>query len=82
MRKAEPEPEGSQNTPRMVERLSERELEILRLVDAGLTNQEIAVRLVITLGTTKWHLNNIFGKLGVDNRIRAAIRGRELGILK
>lgn len=69
-------------TPGMVERLSKRELEILRLVDAGLTNQEIAVKLVITLGTTKWHLNNIFGKLGVDNRIRAAIRGRELGVLK
>lgn len=69
-------------TPGMVECLSKRELEILRLVDAGLTNQEIAVNLVITLGTTKWHLNNIFGKLGVANRVRAAIRGRELGILK
>jgi LuxR family maltose regulon positive regulatory protein len=51
-------------------------------VGAGLTNQEIAVKLVITLGTTKWHLNNIYGKLGVDNRVRAVKRGRELGILK
>jgi LuxR family maltose regulon positive regulatory protein len=78
--------EGSAGTsdkiPALIERLSERELEILRLVGAGLTNQEIAVKLVITLGTTKWHLNNIYGKLGVDNRVRAVTRGRELGILK
>jgi LuxR family maltose regulon positive regulatory protein len=66
----------------LAEPLSKRELEILRLVDAGLTNQEIAVKLLITLGTTKWHLNNIFGKLGVDNRVRAVKRGRELGVLK
>jgi len=70
-----------EQTAGIVERLSKRELEILRLVDAGFTNQEIAVKLVITLGTTKWHLNNIFGKLGVDNRLRAVHRSRELGIL-
>lgn len=72
----------SDKNPALIERLSKRELEILRLVDAGLTNQEIAVKLIITLGTTKWHLNNIFGKLGVDNRVRAVKRGRELGFLK
>lgn len=72
---------ASERTTGIVERLSKRELEILRLVDAGLTNQEIAVKLVITLGTTKWHLNNIFAKLGVDNRLRAVHRSRELGIL-
>ena len=82
IQKEESKSKKRDKTPEIVERLSERELEILRLVDAGLTNQEIAVQLVITLGTTKWHLNNIFGKLGVDNRVRAAVRGRELGVLK
>jgi LuxR family transcriptional regulator, maltose regulon positive regulatory protein len=65
----------------LLEPLSERELEILRLAAEGLTNQEIADRLVLAVGTVKRHTNNIFGKLGVRNRTQAARRARDLGLL-
>ncbi|NIV36916.1 MAG: hypothetical protein GWN58_48015 [Anaerolineae bacterium] len=64
-----------------VEALSERELEVLRWIAAGLSNREIAAELVITVGTTKWHINNIFGKLQVRRRTEAVARARELGLL-
>jgi LuxR family maltose regulon positive regulatory protein len=62
-------------------RLSQRELEVLRLLADGLTNSEIAQRLVVTSGTVKWHLNNIFGKLDVHNRTQAVARAREYDLL-
>ncbi len=65
----------------LVEPLSERELEIVRLVAAGDSNREIAARLFITEGTVKNHVTNILGKLGVRDRTQAAIRARELGLL-
>ncbi len=65
----------------MVEPLSERELEVLSLVALGLSNQEIADRLIVTVPTVKKHLSNIFGKLGVTNRTLATAKGREMGIL-
>jgi LuxR family maltose regulon positive regulatory protein len=63
------------------ELLTERELEVLRLVAAGTSNRAIAARLTVTLGTVKKHLNNIFGKLGVQSRTQALARARELGLL-
>jgi LuxR family transcriptional regulator, maltose regulon positive regulatory protein len=65
----------------LVEPLSERELEVLRLIAAGHSNQEIAHDLIIAVGTVKRHVHSIFGKLGVSNRLEAVIRARELGIL-
>ncbi len=65
----------------LVEPLSERELELLQLIAAGMSNQEIAETLVVTVGTVKWHLNNIYGKLGVRSRTQAVARARELGLL-
>ncbi|MEZ4869504.1 MAG: LuxR C-terminal-related transcriptional regulator [Caldilineaceae bacterium] len=65
----------------LVEPLSERELEILRLVAAGLSNRQLADNLIVTVGTVKKHLNNIYGKLGVASRTQAIARGRELGLL-
>ncbi len=65
----------------LVEPLGERELEILRLAAAGLSNHDISDRLYITTGTVKWHLNNLFGKLGVSSRTQAAARARELGLI-
>jgi predicted ATPase/DNA-binding NarL/FixJ family response regulator len=63
------------------ETMSERELEVLKLAAAGLSNREIAERLFVTVGTVKKHLNNIFGKLGVERRTQAVIRARELNLL-
>lgn len=63
------------------ERLSERELEVLRLIARGATNQEIADQLVITVGTVKSHINHVLGKLDAHNRTEAVARARGLGLL-
>jgi LuxR family maltose regulon positive regulatory protein len=65
----------------LVDPLSERELELLRLVAAGYSNQEIAEKLFLAIGTVKKHLNNIFGKLGASSRTQAIVRARELDLL-
>lgn len=65
----------------LLEPLSERELEVLQLLGKGLTNQQIADRLFIVVGTVKKHTNNIYGKLGVNNRTQAVARARELNLL-
>ncbi len=62
----------------LVEPLSERELQVLRLIAAGLSNQEIAGRLVVTVSTVKTHINNIYSKMGVQNRIQAVSCARAL----
>jgi LuxR family maltose regulon positive regulatory protein len=61
--------------------LSERELEVLRLMAAGCSNQQIANELVIALGTAKRHAANIFEKLDVRNRTEAVARARQLALL-
>ena len=63
------------------ESLTNRELEVLPLLASGLTNQEIARRLVISPGTVKHHVRHIVSKLGVSDRIQAAVRAVELGLL-
>jgi LuxR family maltose regulon positive regulatory protein len=65
----------------LVELLSERELEVLRLLVAGLSNREIAGKLVLSLGTVKTHIHNIYGKLDARNRAEAIRRTRELELL-
>ena len=65
--------------PDSPEALTEREMEVLRLMADGLKNQEIADRLVVSLNTVRYHSKNIFGKLGVVNRTAAVSRARELG---
>ena len=65
----------------LVEPLSERELEVLRLIAAGLSNREIAEELYIAVGTVKRHINHIYGKLGVHSRTQALVRARELDCL-
>jgi DNA-binding CsgD family transcriptional regulator len=64
-----------------VELLSAREHEVLRLIDQGLTNQEIATRLTVAQSTVKTHINNIYGKLQVQTRVQAIKRAKELGYL-
>jgi predicted ATPase/DNA-binding CsgD family transcriptional regulator len=61
--------------------LTERELEILGLTAQGLSNREIAEKLVFSVGTVKWYLNQIYGKLHVGSRTQAIARARELRLL-
>ncbi|MGB7540285.1 MAG: LuxR C-terminal-related transcriptional regulator [Anaerolineales bacterium] len=64
------------------EPLSGREIEILRLLAKGLSNAQIAQRLVIALATVKRHIQNIYGKLGVNSRTQAVAEGREKGLIE
>jgi ATP/maltotriose-dependent transcriptional regulator MalT len=61
--------------------LSERELEVLRLISAGRSNPEIAQTLVVATGTVKTHVHNICAKLGVRNRLEAVMRAQELNLV-
>lgn len=65
----------------LIEPLTEREREVLRLIDRGLTNQQIADRLVVSLATVKKHVSNLLLKLGADNRTQALTLAREYGLL-
>ena len=67
-------------TPSLVEPLTGRELDVLRLICEGLPNREIAERLTVTLNTVKKHSSHIYGKLGVSSRAQAIVRARELEI--
>lgn len=69
------------STTTLSESLSERELEILRLVAEGASNKEIASALFIVEGTVKNHLTNILGKLGVSDRTQAAVKAKELRLI-
>jgi DNA-binding NarL/FixJ family response regulator len=61
--------------------LTERELEVLRAVAAGLSNREIADRLVITEGTVKYHVSNIIGKLEVRDRTQAILKAQQMKLI-
>lgn len=68
------------STP-LIEPLTEREIEVLQLVNLGLSNNQIADRLIVTVGTVKRHLNNIFGKLGASSRTQALVQAKQLDLL-
>jgi LuxR family transcriptional regulator, maltose regulon positive regulatory protein len=68
-------------TEPLIETLTGREAEILSLIAAGLSNQEIAERLVLSEGTVKTHTHNLYGKLGVSSRTRAIARAIELKLI-
>lgn len=61
--------------------LSERELDVLRLVSAGLSNREIGNKLGLSEGTVKNYVTSVLQKIGVRDRTQAALRGRELGLI-
>ena len=67
--------------PGLAEPLTDRELEVLRLLAAGRTNQRIAHELVVALDTVKKHVTHILGKLGAANRTEAVARARQLGLI-
>ena len=64
----------------LVELLSEREIEVLRLLISGISNREIAAELFVSLDTVKSHLKHIYGKLGVRGRAQAVARAKELNL--
>ncbi len=74
------EPAPLHSSP-LVEPLTERELEVLRLLVAGLSNHAIAQELIITVGTVKRHVNSIYGKLAVNSRTQAVNRAHSLQLL-
>jgi LuxR family maltose regulon positive regulatory protein len=61
--------------------LSERELDVLRLIATGHSNDEVAQALVVAASTVKWHVKNIYNKLDVHSRVQAVQRARERGLL-
>ena len=80
MRSHHPAPMQSRYEPGS-ERLSMRELEVLRLIASGKTNAEVAQVLVVAVSTVKSHTNSIFGKLQVASRSEAILRAREMHLL-
>jgi len=66
---------------KLIEPLSDRELNILRMIAAGRSNPEIAETLVIAVSTVKSHINNLYGKLGTNRRTEAIAIARELGLI-
>jgi len=73
--------EQSDKQSPLVEPLSQRELEVLELLDAGKSNHQIADELILSIGTVKKHVYNIYSKLGVERRTQAISRSRELGLI-
>jgi DNA-binding NarL/FixJ family response regulator/signal transduction histidine kinase len=61
--------------------LTQRELEVLRLLSQGQTNRQIALKLVVSAATVKVHVEHILAKLGVSDRTQAAVRASETGLL-
>ena len=77
-------PDPGQNAPAVpgiVDPLTSRELEVLRMLAAGRSNQAIARELVVTLDTVKKHVGHVLGKLGAGNRTEAVARARELSLI-
>jgi len=77
----DPTPGATTPAQPLIEPLSEIQLRVLRLVADGLSNRDIADKLAITEGTTKWHLNKIYGKLSVSSRTQAVALARQLMLL-
>jgi LuxR family maltose regulon positive regulatory protein len=73
-------PPSSLSTQPLTEPLTPRELEVLRLICAGLSNRDIAEQLTVTLNTVKKHSSHVYGKLGVSSRAQAIVRARALDL--
>jgi DNA-binding NarL/FixJ family response regulator len=72
---------GGASSEVLPEPLSQREIELLRLIALGSNNKEIGEALFITEGTVKNHITHILGKLGVRDRIQAALKAKEIGLI-
>ena len=83
---AEPEAAAAPPAPRsavseLAEPLSQREQEVLELINQGLANKDIAGKMSVAPATVKAHIRNLYGKLSVGRRTEALARARELGLL-
>jgi len=76
-----PEQAERASTTTAIEELTRREVAILKRLDSGLSNKEIAEAIFISEGTLKWHLHNVYGKLNVKNRSGAMTRARAMGLV-
>ncbi len=80
--KSDPSAPWPPDSPAIIEPLSKREMEVLRLLKTELSGPEIARELMISLSTVRTHTKNIYGKLGVNNRRQAVARAESLGLLQ
>jgi len=71
----------SKLSPRLIDPLSDREVEIVRLIGSGANNREIAETLFLAEGTVKNHVTSILGKLGVRDRTQAALKAKDIGLI-
>jgi predicted ATPase/DNA-binding CsgD family transcriptional regulator len=72
----------TENDSPLIDPLTERESDVLQLIRQGLSNPEIAEKLVISVGTVKAHTNRIYSKLGVTNRVEAVLKAQQLALLR
>ncbi|MFF5503157.1 response regulator [Streptomyces roseolus] len=75
------QPETKREQPASLTGLTERETEVLRLVGQGLTNEQLARRLMVTTATVKTHLNRVMSKLGLQSRAQAVVAAYESGLI-
>lgn len=80
-KKPSPSPATPPLSPALERALSEREMEVLRLLAAGPTYAEIAQELFVSINTVKWHAKNIYRKLNVNRRAHAVVKARDLGLI-
>lgn len=72
---------ATEASPKLLDVLTPREIELLGFIEAGLSNQQMADRIDVSVTTIKWHLQNLYGKLGVSSRTAALARARSMGLL-
>lgn len=70
-----------ENNIQLLEPLSQRELEVLRLIDEGLANKEIAQKLSLAPATVKAHIRNLYGKIAAKSRTEALSKARQIGLI-